>query len=139
VVYQIAERVQRRKLAAHDELCLVAHFVPLDQFQIDRPETRRASQEALPRELEAGDLAPEEKMLVLDALATDGLVSRDPAVLPHLDDWSRQALALGPELPTPLGGRGAVLVEVGRYEEGKALLAPLAAASQAGGRWGSNA
>lgn len=87
---------------------------------------------ALLHEVERGDLAPEEKMWVLDALVTDGLVSGDPAVLPHLDDWSRQALALGPELPTLLGSRGAVLIEVGRYEEGKALLAPLAAASQAG-------
>src|SRR5262249_24927542 len=87
---------------------------------------------ALLHEVEAGDLAPEEKMLVLDALVTDALVSRDPAVLPRLDDWSRQALALGPDLPTLLGSRGAVLVELGRYEEGKALLGPLAAASQAG-------
>jgi hypothetical protein len=82
--------------------------------------------------VDAGDLAPEEKMWVLDALVTDGLVSRDPAALPRLDDWSRQALALDPELPTVLGSRGAVLVELGRYDEGKAPLAPLAAASQAG-------
>jgi hypothetical protein len=87
---------------------------------------------ALLHEVEGGDLATEEKIWVLDALVTDGLVSGDPAVLPCLDDWSRQALALGPELPTLLGSRGAVLVELGRYEEGKALLAPLAAASQAG-------
>jgi hypothetical protein len=71
-------------------------------------------------------------MWVLDLLVIDGLVSRDPAVLPHLDDWSRQALALGPELPMLLGRRGAVLVELRRYEEGKALLAPLAAARRAG-------
>jgi hypothetical protein len=87
---------------------------------------------ALLHEVEGDDLAPEEKMWVLDSLVTDGLVSCDPAVLPHLDDWSRQALALSPELPTLLGSRGAVLVEIGRYEEGKALLVPLAVASEVG-------
>jgi hypothetical protein len=86
---------------------------------------------ALLHEVEGGDLASEEKMWVLDALITDGLVSRDPAVRHYLDEWSRRALALGPELPTLLGSRGAVLVEFDRYEEGKALLAPLATASQA--------
>jgi Peptidase family M50 len=95
-------------------------------------DARQDFRAALLHEVEAGDLAPEEKMWVLDALVTDGLVSRDPAVLPRLDDWSRQALALYPGLPTLLGSRGAVLVELGRYEEGKGLLAPLAAASQAG-------
>ena len=72
----------------------------------------------------------EEKRWVLDALVTDGIVSRDPAVRRCLDEWSLQALALGPDLPTLLGSRGAALVELGRYEDGKALLAPLAAANQ---------
>ena len=94
-------------------------------------EACRDFREAMLRELEGGDLAREEKMLVLDALVTDGLISGDPAVCPRLDEWSEQALALGPELPTLLGSRGAVLVELGRYEEGKALLAPLVASSPA--------
>jgi hypothetical protein len=75
-------------------------------------------------------LGREEKMFVLDALVSDGLISGDPAVHPRLDEWSLQALALGPELPTLLGSREAVFVELGRYEEGKALLAPLVAANQ---------
>jgi hypothetical protein len=95
-------------------------------------DARHDLREALLHEVEGGNLAPKEKMFVLDALITDGLVSCDLTVRPYLDEWSRRALALGPELPTLLGSRGAVLVELGRYEEGKALLAPHAAASQAG-------
>ena len=92
---------------------------------------RHDFREALLRELEGGDLVREEKMWVLDALVTDGLISGDPAVRARLDEWSLQALELGPELPTLLGSRGAALVELGRYEAGKILLAPLAAANQA--------
>src|SRR5215831_10487009 len=94
-------------------------------------DARHDVREALLRELEGRDLTSEERMWVLDALVTDGLVSRDPAVRPRLDDWSRQVLALGPDIPTLLGSRGAALVELGHYEAGKALLAPLAVATQA--------
>jgi len=93
-------------------------------------EARHDFREALLRELKGGDLVPEERMLVLDALVTDGLISGDPTVRASLDEWSLQALELGPKLPTLLGSRGAVLVELGRYEAGKALLAPLVAAEQ---------
>ena len=94
-------------------------------------EARRDFREALLRELERGHLVREERILALDALVTDGLISGDRAVRASLDEWSRQALELGPELPTLLGSRGAVLVELGRFEEGKALLAPIAASTQA--------
>jgi hypothetical protein len=93
-------------------------------------EGRRDSREALLRELASGDLVREEKMLALDSLVTEGLISGDPELRAHLDDWSLQALELGPEVPTLLGSRGAALVEIGRYEEGKALLAPLVAAAE---------
>jgi len=108
---------------------ILYHLIRSDRFTDE--EACRDFREALLRELEGGDLVREEKMLVLDVLVTDGLISGDPAVRPRLDEWSEQALALGPELPTLLGSRGAVLVELGRYEEGKALLAPLVASSPA--------
>jgi ATP-dependent Clp protease adaptor protein ClpS len=92
-----------------------------------RPEAR----EGMLHELHRGDLSREEKIWVLDALVTDGIVSGDPGVRPHLDAWSQQALALGPDLPALQGSRGAVLVELGRYDEGRALLAPLAAPGHA--------
>jgi hypothetical protein len=91
-----------------------------------RPEAR----EGMLRELQRGMLSREEQIWALDALITDGIVSGDPAVRPFLDAWSLQALALGPDRPTLQGSRGAVLVELGRYEEGKVLLAPLAAPDQ---------
>jgi len=93
-------------------------------------EARREFREALLRELERGHLAREERILALDALVTDGLISGDPAIRANLDEWSQEALELGPELPPLLDSRGAVLVELGRYEEGKALLAPIVAAKQ---------
>jgi hypothetical protein len=105
---------------------LVYHLFRFQTNKEAYPEAR----EGVLRELHRGDLSREEQMWVLDALITDGIVSRDPAARLHLDAWSRQALALGPDLTTLQGSRGAVLVELGRYDEGKTLLAPLAGPDQ---------
>jgi hypothetical protein len=91
-------------------------------------EVGRETADALQRELERGGLAREEEMLVLDALMTDALIYRDPALLARLDAWSSRALALGPEIKTLHGSRGAALVELGHYAEAKTLLEPLIAA-----------
>ena len=85
----------------------------------------------LRRELTEGRLSAEEEMLVLDALVTDGLIFADPAVRPELDQWSQRALQLGPKVKTLIGSRGAVLVELGRYQEGKQLLETVALSSDA--------
>lgn len=85
----------------------------------------------LMHELERGDLSPEETMWLLDVLVTEGITSSDPAARPYLDAWSQQALAMGPDRPTLQGSRGGALVELGRHEEGKPLLVPLAAPDQA--------
>ena len=87
--------------------------------------TRREVQDALIRELDRGTLSLDEEMLVLDTLVTYGLVCDDPRLLPYLDQWSARALALGPHIETLLSARGAVLVSIGRYEEGKVLLSSL--------------
>jgi hypothetical protein len=89
-------------------------------------EARRDYEDALQRELGRRTLSREETMLVLDGLLTSALMHRSPQLRAHLDAWSEQALQLGPDIATLRGTRGAVLVELGRYEEGKALLAPLA-------------
>jgi hypothetical protein len=86
---------------------------------------RRDFQDAVQRELGRGALSREETILALDALVTSGLMYRDPPLRTHLDTWSQQALRLGPDINTLRGSRGAVLVELGRYEEGKALLVQL--------------
>jgi hypothetical protein len=103
-------------------------------YQLSRPdrwtddEARRDVQAVLQCELSRGELSREEMMLVLDALVTQGLIFGDPALRSRLDDWSLRALQLGPDLQTLLGSRGAVLVELGRYAEAKAILVPLVAA-----------
>jgi hypothetical protein len=108
-------------------LRLLRHSRRLWDGEIPRAEVR----DDLMRELESGGLSPKEKMRVLDTLVTEAITSSDPAARPHLDAWSRQALALGPDQSTLQGSRGAALVELGRHAEGKPLLAPLAAPDQA--------
>ena len=87
---------------------------------------------AVRRELARGDLTPEEEMYALDSLVTDGLlvadgaIVTDPVLRPELDLWSQRALRLGPKVRTLIASRGAVLIELGRYHEGKALLETVA-------------
>jgi Peptidase family M50 len=98
-------------------------------FRLDRwanEEAGRESRDAMMRELARGNLRPEEEATVLDSLLTYGLVSGDTKLRPHLDEWSVRALNLAPNLPTLVGTRGSVLVELGHHEAGKSLLLPLA-------------
>jgi Peptidase family M50 len=101
-------------------------------YQFFRPDrwaneqARRDSRDAMMRELARGNLRPEEEALVLDSLLTSGLVSGDTKLRPHLEEWSVRALSLARNLPTLIGTRGAVLVELGHHEAGKSLLLPLA-------------
>jgi hypothetical protein len=82
------------------------------------------TREGMVRELDRGEVSEREKVYVLDMLVTHGIVFGDPAVRRHLDDWSRQTLALGPGLPTLRGSRGAALVECGCYEEARLCWRP---------------
>ena len=83
---------------------------------------RRDIWQAWRRKLTQGDLLPAEETLVLDFLVTEGLIFADPVLRPELDAWSLRALQLEPQAMTLVGSRGAVLVEIGRYQEGKSLL-----------------
>jgi Peptidase family M50 len=98
-----------------------------DPRQWGDADATRTHLEALEHEL-AGNLSLEEELLALDSLITIGLILGDPPLRARLDQWSRRALQLGPHIPTLRGSRGAVLVELGRCEEGKALLAGFAVA-----------
>jgi hypothetical protein len=71
----------------------------------------------------AEDLPTCERILVLDALATAALVAPKPAGRADLDRRSEALLALDPSSPTLRGTRGAALIEIGRYEDGIAMLA----------------
>jgi Peptidase family M50 len=106
-------------------------------YQLGRPDrwsddkdARRDFRESLLRELSRDDLTLEERMLVLDALASDALTFGDPELRVDLDEWSSRALELGPDKLPLLCTRGAALVELGRYNEGKTLLTSVAAAEQ---------
>ena len=103
----------------------ILYHVARHQRLNDRGSHRKAWA-ALQRELARGDLTPEEEMFALDWLITDGLTPTptfaDPLLRRKLDEWSEQALRLGPKVKTLIGSRGSVLVELGRYQEGKALL-----------------
>lgn len=72
--------------------------------------------------LARSDLTRQERLALLDRLICDGLAAEGDADLARLDDWSRRALELGPDIATVRGSRGAVLIRLGRYEEGKGLL-----------------
>jgi tetratricopeptide (TPR) repeat protein len=50
------------------------------------------------------------------------IIARLSGVIPVADDYSRRALELLPEKTTLKGTRGAILIEMGRIEEGRALL-----------------
>jgi hypothetical protein len=96
----------------------------------DRADRRKASM-AVRRELARGSLTPVEEMYVLDWLITDGLsadgpITTDPVQRPELDAWSQRALRLGPKVRTLVASRGAVLVALGRHQEGKAMLGTVA-------------
>jgi hypothetical protein len=84
---------------------------------------------AAERELVRGSLTPEEEMWVLDYMISVGLVSGDLQFRSRLDRWSERARELGPDVATLKGSRGAVLVELGQFEAGRALLQELAAAN----------
>jgi dienelactone hydrolase len=98
-------------------------------------DSRRKAWAAVQRELAQGDLTPEEEMYALDWVITNWLmmdrlaaarpVLADPGLRPKLDEWSDRAMRLGPRIKTIVGSRAAVLVELGRYDEGKALLQKL--------------
>lgn len=63
------------------------------------------------------------KLVLLDRLVTYYLAHDTLAHLQQLDLWSLAALELSPERATLRGSRGAVLVELGRYDEALEMLA----------------
>lgn len=78
----------------------------------------------------AEDLPTCERIIVLDTLATAALVAPGPAGRADLDRWSEALLALDPGSATLRGTRGAALIEIGRHEEGIAMLADAEDGSQ---------
>lgn len=66
-----------------------------------------------------------EKAFVLDRLACIVAMQGYKKYLNDADKWSQEALRLASYSKTLKGTRGAILIELGRYDEGKQLLLPL--------------
>ena len=100
-------------------------------FRMDRWTNAPAAREfveTLLRELGSGTLLAAEEALVIDTLLTHAFVCGDASLRPRLDALTQRALRLAPH-DTLSGSRGAALVEIGRYAEGKAVLEALIARS----------
>ena len=95
---------------------LVARQVSALSHAHDPEAARRCAADAL------REVSPGHRVRLLDALATEVLGNKQHALLPEADAWSQEALALEPDTITLKGTRGAVLVELGRPDEGEALL-----------------
>jgi Peptidase family M50 len=96
-------------------------------FRMDRwtnPTAAREFVEAMLRELGRSTLPAAEEALAFDALVTQALVRGDASLRARLDALTQRAMQLMPH-DTVSGSRGAALVEIGRYAEGKALLEAL--------------
>lgn len=81
--------------------------------------------EALLRHLGRGGLRRTEEVMILDALVTKQVVDGAGPLHARLNALSLRAMDLAPDLATVRGTRGAALVEIGRFGEGRAMLAPL--------------
>ena len=75
--------------------------------------------------LKLPDLSNGEKAFILDHLASIVVIDGYTQYLEKANIWSQKALNLVPNCPTIKGTRGAVLIELKYYEEGKEILLPL--------------
>jgi tetratricopeptide (TPR) repeat protein len=66
-----------------------------------------------------------EKAYILDTLASIVINHGQKQYLAQADRWSQEALKLAGHSKTIQGTRGAILIELGQYEEGKQTLFPL--------------
>lgn len=74
--------------------------------------------------LDEGALAPALELMALDLLATEALLLDEPGCCSSLDAWSGRGLALAPANRRLRHTRGGVLVQMGCYADGLALLEP---------------
>jgi tetratricopeptide (TPR) repeat protein len=66
-----------------------------------------------------------DKIYLFDILASIVINHGEIKYLQKADEWSDQALSLDKDIKTLQGTRGAILIELGRYDEGKKMLLPL--------------
>ncbi|KYC42611.1 hypothetical protein WA1_21375 [Scytonema hofmannii PCC 7110] len=66
-----------------------------------------------------------DKVYIIDVLASIVINYGEIKYLQKADNWSLQALEIASNLKTVQGTRGAILIEMGKYYEGKEILLPL--------------
>jgi len=75
--------------------------------------------------LNAEKASDAEKAYILDTLAAIVINHGQKQYLTQADRWSQEALKLAGHSKTIQGTRGAILIELGQYEEGKQMLFPI--------------
>ena len=93
--------------------------------RLDIADERRDAADALSRELAGSAARTDERLLITESLITRHLLGVDLGIAGRIDELSSRALTIAPGLATLRATRGAVLLDLGRYAEGKALLAPI--------------
>ncbi|HLP91576.1 MAG TPA: site-2 protease family protein [Nostocaceae cyanobacterium] len=73
------------------------------------------------------NLLKSERVLILDHLISIVINHGEKKYLPLADNWSLEAMEIAKDCVTLRGTRGAILVELERFSEGKELLLPLTA------------
>lgn len=73
-------------------------------------------------ELGKGEMSREEELMVLDTLVTDAVVYGNCSQRAGMNEWSVRAMELGSHINTIRFSRAAVLIELGRFADGKALI-----------------
>ena len=78
------------------------------------------------------ETAPDARAGLLDAFATNTLLTGLHDFLPDADAWTQELLTLEPDKVTYQGTRGGALIELGRHEEGEAMLQKVWRTSRSG-------
>ncbi|WP_013325606.1 tetratricopeptide repeat protein [Gloeothece verrucosa] len=75
--------------------------------------------------LKAPELANRERIYLIDLLASIVINYGEKKYLSKAERWSAEALSLDNDIKTLQGTRGSILIELGKYQEGKEMLLPL--------------
>ncbi|KAF0108543.1 MAG: regulator of sigma E protease [Anaerolineaceae bacterium] len=91
-------------------------------FQVHAREYAAARETFLQVLSAPGELKPEVRYMAMNNIAFSNMVLNDVSLLPQADEYSAQAYQNMPWEPLIAGTRGAVLVRMGRVEDGMPLL-----------------
>lgn len=78
--------------------------------------------QAVIAELGKDEMSPAEELMVLDTLVTNAVIYGNRNLRDSIDEWSSRAMARGSHISTIRFTRAAVLIELGRFADGKALI-----------------